>query len=285
MIAIGVVAPWRRWLDRLLSDVTMIVIGTLWLVPFLWMVSTAFKPTAEIYRVPPVWVPDEFTATHFTSVWAAAPFARYYFNSGLIASLTTVLTLLIASMAGYALARLPFRGRGVFMSGILSSTMIPFQVLLIPFFILMTTLRLVNTPGGLVLGYIVLFLPFAVFMFRAYFLELPREIEESARIDGCSWLGVWWRIALPTARPALATIGIYTFIECWNEFFLALVLTNSQTMRTLPVGLAMLRNDVVGISWGEIMASSLMAGAPAIIVFIILQRQLIAGLTGGAVKG
>jgi ABC-type glycerol-3-phosphate transport system permease component len=285
MNGVGVTAPWRRWLDRGVGDLAMIVIGALWLLPFLWMVSTAFKAPEEIYRVPPVWVPTEPTVAHFTSVWAAAPFARYYLNSGLIALLTTVLTLLIASMAGYALARLPFRGRSVLLSGILSSTMIPFQVLLIPFFILMTTLRLVNTPGGLVLGYLVLFMPFAVFMFRAYFLELPREIEESARIDGCSWLGVWWRIALPTARPALATIGIYTFIESWNEFFLALVLTNSQTMRTLPVGLAMLRNDVVGISWGEIMASSLMAGAPAILVFIILQRQLIAGLTGGAVKG
>jgi ABC-type glycerol-3-phosphate transport system permease component len=198
---------------------------------------------------------------------------------------TTLIVLAVASMAGYSLARLPFRGRSLFLGGILSSAMIPFQVLLIPFFILMTTLRLVNTPGGLVLAYLVLYLPFSVFMFRAYFLELPREIEESARIDGCSWLGVWWRIALPTARPAIATVGIYTFIESWNEFFLALVLTNSQTMRTLPVGLAMLRNDVVGISWGEMMASSLMAGAPAMIVFIILQRQLIAGLTGGAVKG
>lgn len=278
-------SPGRRALQRGLADFMMLAVGTLWLLPFLWMLSTALKPTPEIYAVPPAWVPTAPTFDHFAAAWGAAPFARYYLNSALVASATTLLVLLIASMAGYAFARLSFRGRNVLFGGILASTMIPFQVLLIPFFILMTTLRLVNTPGGLLLAYLTLYLPFAVFMLRAYFLELPREIEESARIDGCSWLGVWWRIALPTARPALATVGIYTFIEAWNEFFLALVLTSSQTMRTLPVGLALLRNDVAGLSWGAIMASSLMAGAPAILVFIVLQRQLVAGLTGGAVKG
>lgn len=270
---------------HLLANIAMLVIGALWLLPFFWMLSTALKPTAEIYRLPLTWLPSAPTFEHFTKAWAAAPFGRYYLNSFVLACTTTLLAVLIASMAGYAIARIRFAGRRVFLGVVLSSTIIPFQVLLIPFFILMTTLHLVNTIWGLVLGYLVLFLPFAIFMFRAYFLDLPREVEESARIDGCSWIGVWWRVALPMARPAIATIGIYTFIESWNEFFLALVLTNNQAVRTLPVGLALLRNDVSGIGWGEIMASSLMAGAPAMLVFVILQRQLIAGLTGGAVKG
>lgn len=275
----------HAWLGWLAAHSAMLVIGVLWLLPFFWMISTALKPTTEIYRLPLAWLPSAPTLEHFASAWAAAPFARYYLNSFALACATTILTVLIASMAGYAIARLRYRGRRAFLGIVLSSTIVPFQVLLIPFFILMTALQLVNTIPGLVLGYLVLLLPFAIFMFRAYFLDLPREIEESARIDGCSWLGVWWRVALPMARPAVATIAIYSFIESWNEFFMALVLTNNAAVRTLPVGLALLRNDVTGIGWGEIMASSLMAGAPAMVVFVILQRQLIAGLTGGAVKG
>lgn len=263
----------------------MVVVGFIWLAPFLWMLSTALKPTGEIYQLPLVWLPTNPTLEHFFASLQAAPFGRYYLNSLVVAGTTTALTLLIASMGGYAMARLSYRGRNAMMGAMLSSTMIPFQVLLIPFFILMTMLKLVNSWGGLILAYLAIFLPFSVFMFRAYFLDLPRETEESARIDGCSWFGVYWRIALPLARPVIAAVGIYVFIEAWNEFMIALIMTNSQSMRTLPVGLALFRNDVVGVNWGQVMASSVMAGVPAIVVFLVLQRQIIAGLTGGAVKG
>ncbi|MBI3709218.1 MAG: carbohydrate ABC transporter permease [Proteobacteria bacterium] len=270
---------------RALLDAVSLAIALLWLVPLLWMISTAFKPNPEIFRLPLHWIPEQPTLEQFWSSLRVAPFGRYYANSLFVGGLSTLLTLLFASMAGYAFARLPFRGRAALLGGMLSSTMIPFQVLLIPFFILMTALKLVNTPYGLVLAYVALYLPFAVFMFRAYFLSLPREIEESARIDGCSWFGVYWRIALPLARPTIAAVGIYTFVEAWNEFFVALVLTNRTATRTLPVGLALLRNDVNGISWGQVMAGSVMACVPAIIVFLLLQRQMIAGLSRGAVKG
>lgn len=275
----------RRTVARVLLDAVSLAIALLWLVPLLWMISTAFKPNPEIFRLPLHWIPEQPTLEQFWSSLRVAPFGRYYANSLFVGGLSTLLTLLFASMAGYAFARLPFRGRALLLGGMLSSTMIPFQVLLIPFFILMTALKLVNTPYGLVLAYVALYLPFAVFMFRAYFLSLPREIEESARIDGCSWFGVYWRIALPLARPTIAAVGIYTFVEAWNEFFVALVLTNRTATRTLPVGLALLRNDVNGISWGQVMAGSVMACVPAIIVFLLLQRQMIAGLSRGAVKG
>lgn len=262
-----------------------ILLSAVWLAPFFWMISTAMKTKAEIFTSPPSWLPATLNFDNFISAWNAAPFATYYFNSFLVASATTVVTLLIASMGGYALARLPFPGRGLIVGGMLTTTIIPFQVLLIPFFILMTALKLVNSPVGLVLAYVAIILPFAVFMFRAYFMDLPREIEESARIDGCSWLGVYWRIALPTARPAIAAVGIYTFIESWNEFFIALIMTSNDSLRTLPVGLALFNENGIGISWGELMASSMTATVPAVVVFLIMQRQLIAGLTGGAVKG
>lgn len=276
--------PQFGWKSAALDGLS-IVLALAWLAPILWMVSTAFKPNPEIFQLPLRWIPESPTLQQFTSSLKVAPFEVYYRNSAFVGGGSTLLILVIASMAGYAFARLPFPGRALALGGLLSSTMIPFQVLLIPFFILMTTLKLVNTPYGLVLAYAAMFLPFSVFMFRAYFLTLPREIEESARIDGCSWFGVYWRIAMPLARPIIAAVGIYTFVEVWNEFFVALVLTNREAARTLPVGLAMLKNDVNGISWGQVMASSTMAAVPAILVFLILQKQIIAGLSGGAVKG
>jgi ABC-type glycerol-3-phosphate transport system permease component len=284
-----VIGPHAYRIRRRAGDLGMsllcLAVAALWSVPFGWMISTAFKPNPEIFRLPLHWIPEQPTLDNFTKTLSAAPFELYYLNSALVSLATTLLVLLVASMAGYALARLNFVGRGAILAALLSTTMIPFQVMLIPFFILMTSLSLVNTRSGLILAYLALFLPFCVFMFRAYFANFPREIEESARIDGCSWFGVYWRVALPLAKPVIAAAGIYTFIEAWNEFFVALVLTNRDAMRTLPVGLALLRNDVYGISWGDIMAGSVLAGVPAMIVFLIMQRQIVSGLTSGAVKG
>lgn len=275
----------RLTAGKMAAAVLLTTAALVWLAPFLWMVSTAFKPTEEIYKVPLRWFPSRVIFSHFVSSLQVAPFGIYYANSTVITLTTSTLILLAASMAGFAIARLHFKGRHVVLVGILSSTMVPFQVLLIPFFILMTRLRLVNTHGGLIVPYLAIFLPFAVFMFHGFFKNLPGEIEESARMDGCSWYQVYWRIGLPLARPAVATVGIYSFIECWNEFFVALIMTSKDVMRTVPLGLAVIRTSNLGINWGELMASSLMAGVPAIVFFLIMQRQFIAGLTGGAVKG
>ncbi len=267
------------------AALVLIAVGLVWLAPFLWMLATSFKPSPEIYRVPLRWLPDRPTLMQYLGSWKAAPFGRYYLNSVAVATATTAVVFAIASTCGFAIARLRFGGRFFILAGILSSTMIPFQVLLIPFFILMTELRLVNSRGGLILPYLAVFLPFAVFMFRGFFMGLPQEIEESARIDGCSWLGVYGRIALPLSRPAIATVAIYTFMESWNEFFIALIMTSKTAMRTLPLGLAVFRSDAVGVNWGQLMAASVLACIPVIAVFLILQKQFIAGLTGGALKG
>ncbi|HEY4202605.1 MAG TPA: carbohydrate ABC transporter permease [Devosiaceae bacterium] len=281
------IAPYEKghWGTRLLINVVTVVVGLVWILPFLWMLSTALKTKPEIFHFPPQWLPNSLYLGNFTAAFEAAPFGLYYLNSFIIAAVTTVLTVLAASMAGYAMARLPYRGSNVVIAGLLATTMIPFQVLLIPFFITMTALHLVNTLPGLILAYLAIFLPFAIFMFRAYFADMPREVEESARMDGSSWFGVYWRIAMPMARPAVAAVAIYTFIESWNEYFIALTMTSSDERRTLPVGLAAFLNQSAGIDWGQLMASSVAASVPAVIVFLIMQRQIIAGLTGGAVKG
>jgi ABC-type glycerol-3-phosphate transport system permease component len=282
MIVVGRRSGRRRGfaLDAVSAAITLV-----WLLPLLTMALTAIKPAVEIYGAGFSWVTTHPTLGNFVAAWRVAPFGRYFLNSTIVACSATLLVLLIGSMAAFALTRLNFAGRGVLFLGILATTMIPFQVLLIPFFILLTALGLVNSLAGLTLAYVAILLPFAVFMLTGFMRHLPREIEESARVDGCSWFGIWWRICLPLSRPALAAVGIYAFIESWKEFFIALVMTNSQQTRTVPVGLALFRSDLPGIGWGEVMASALTAGAPAIIVFLLLQRQFISGLTEGAVKG
>jgi ABC-type glycerol-3-phosphate transport system permease component len=273
-----------RWSGGALDAVSGIV-GLVWLLPLITALLTAIKPAAELYSAHFTWLTTHPTLSNFIAAWGRAPFGRYYLNSLAVATSTTALTLLIGSMAGYALTRLQFPGRRLLFGGMLATTMVPFQVLLIPFFILLTALHLVNSLTGLVVAYVAILLPVAIFMLAGFMRHLPREIEESARVDGCSWFGIWWRIALPMSRPALAAVGIYAFIESWREFFIALVMTNSQSMRTVPVGLALFRSDIPGVTWGEIMASALTAAVPALVVFLLLQRQFIAGLTEGAVKG
>jgi ABC-type glycerol-3-phosphate transport system permease component len=270
---------------KVLIIVLIACFAILWIMPFLWMVSTAFKPTEDIYKVPLRWLPSYFTIEHFFNSFKRAPFNIYYRNSIVISLVSSTLILFTSSMAGFSIARLKFQGRHIILGGILSSTMIPFQVLLIPFFVLMTKIRLVNTFGGLIVPYLTIFLAFALFMFYGFFKDFPAAMEDSARIDGCSWYQVYFRIGLPLAKPAIATVVIYSFIDCWNEFMVALIMTSKDIMRTVPLGLAAMRNTNMGINWGELMAASLIACLPAVVFFLIMQRQFIAGLTKGAVKG
>ena len=270
---------------RLAWDALSLILAAAWLLPLATMALTAIKPDSEINTPQFSWVPHAPTLAHFGRAWHLAPFGRFYANSIMVAAATTLIVLVIGSMAAFALCRLQFRGQRLLLGAIMSTTMVPFQVLLIPFFILLTTLGLVNSLLGLVMAYVAILLPFAIFMLVGFMRHLPREVEESARVDGCSWLGVWWRIGLPMSRPALAAVGVYTFVECWKEFFIALVMTNSQSIRTIPIGLALFRTDQPGIGWGEIMAGALTAGLPAVLVFVAMQRWFIAGLTDGAVKG
>lgn len=168
------------------------MVALVWLLPLITALLTAIKPTAEIYAAHFTWLTAHPTLSHFIEAWRSAPFEKYYLNSLVVATSATALTLLI------------------------------------PFFILLTALHLVNSLGGLVVAYVAILLPVAIFMLTGFMRHLPREVEESARVDGCSWFGIWWRIALPMSRPALAAVGIYAFIESWREFFIALVMTNSQ---------------------------------------------------------
>jgi putative chitobiose transport system permease protein len=267
----------------------LIVLSLISIGPFLWIISTAFKgPDENIFSYPPQFIPEHFTFQNIVFVWNSVPFVRYFINSIIVSSATVFLNLLLSSLAGYALARISFKGRDIIFYAILATIMIPFQVIMIPVYLIILKLQLVDTISP-VAGYLGLILPFAVnafgiFLMRQAFLSIPKELEEAAIIDGCSHFDIWFRVMLPLTIPSLATLAIFTFVGSWGEFLWpSIVLTNPQ-MYTLPVGL----NDLQGsfsTNWRYIAAGTIIAMTPIVIFFLIMQKQFLKGSTEGAIKG
>ncbi len=254
--------------------------------PLLWMLSAAFKGPAEIFATPPTLIPDTMRWSNFLEVFSYQPFARQYVNSLYIAALVSGLTLLFASLAGYALARIRFAGSALLLLLLISALMMPEEVTIIPNFFLMRELGLMNTHAPLVL------LPvfgsqgvLATFLMRQYFMALPKELEEAAYLDGLSRFGVWWKIALPLSRPALAAVGIITFLNSWNLFLEPLVFISDVRLFTLPLALANF-TDAYGLPlWHLQLAATSLAVIPTLIVYIAAQRQIIESFALSGVKG
>lgn len=253
--------------------------------PFLWMISSGFKSANEIFGAPSL-VPETWHWENFVDVFTYQPFARQYFNSLYIAVIVTVLVLLLASLAGYALARLRFGGAALLMLFLLSALMVPEEVTIIPNFFLFKWLGLMDTHVPLIV------LPvfgshgiMATFLMRQYFLALPKEVEEAGTIDGLNRLGIWWRIALPMSRPALAAVAIITFLFSWNLFLEPLVFVNSLGLFTLPLALSNF-TDPYGLPlWHLQLAATSLAVVPILAVYIIAQRQIIESFAMSGVKG
>ncbi len=252
------------------------------LFPIYLMITTSLKPRVAAFAIPPVWffVP---TVNSYVTVLFADNFLRFFFNSVQVALGATVGSVLIAALAAYGIVRFRFRGSRVFVAGTLVLKMIPEVILVIPVFLLWNTLGLINTRFGLVLVYIALNLAFNIWIIRAFMMEVPRELEQSAEIDGCSEFTIFSRIVLPLIAPGLSVAAIFTFRLAWNEFVLSLALTNRFT-RTLPVAVSMYITDV-GVQWGPITAIATVIALPAFIFTFLAARSLISGLTAGAVKG
>ena len=223
-----------------------------------------------------------FTPINYSDVWTSGAFGRYLFNSTLIAGCVVLGNLVFASMAGYVFARKRFHGKQILFFLILGSLMIPPQVLMVPVFILMKNLRWLNTFWALTIPALVS--PFNIFLMRQYISQLPASLEDAARIDGAGDFQIFLRVVLPLSRPALAVVGINTFMGSWNTFLYPFLLTNTAEMRTLPVGLTLYRN-LQGVDWVHLMAGSSITAFPVIVVFLLFQRHIIAGLTAGSVKG
>lgn len=269
----------KRWLSALILLFGALLMAT----PFVLMVTTSLMTYAQTVAYPPEWWPRPFTLSNYVKALQETPLVRYFINSLIVAVSMVVGQVVTGSMAGFAFARMNFRGRNALFFMVLATMMVPIYINLVPLYVLVSALGWVDTYQALILPG--LSGAFGIFLFRQWFLNLPGELEDAARLDGCSPFDMYWRIALPTALPAIATLAIFEFLAAWNTFLWPLVVTNSESLRTLPVGLAAFRSSMKEVTdWGLLMAAIAVAVAPAIAVFVMGQRFFIRGLMEGAVK-
>ncbi|WP_193193492.1 carbohydrate ABC transporter permease [Nostoc sp. MG11] len=253
------------------------------LFPLLWLISTALKsPTENILQSPPQLLPSQPTLDNFSSVWNSLPFGQYLYNSTVVSMLTVGLNLLFCALAAYPLARLSFVGRDWIFIAIVSTIMIPFQIVMIPLYILTVQLGLRNTYLGMIFPSLAS--AFGIFLLRQAFMSVPKEIEEAARMDGSSELGLWWHVMLPAIRPALVTLAIFVFIGAWSDFLWPLIVIQDENLYTLPLGVAKLAGTF-SLDWRLVAAGSIISIAPVLLLFLFLQRYIVPTETGSGVKG
>jgi putative chitobiose transport system permease protein len=259
------------------------IIAVLMLFPLVWLVSTAFKsPSENIFQFPPQFIPRQPTFQNFIKVWQTNPFGRYLFNSSFVALSTVSLNLLFCSLAAYPLARLNFKGRDGIFTAIIATIMIPFQIVMIPLYILTVQLELRNSYLGIIFPSIAS--AFGIFLLRQAFQSVPKELEEAARIDGCSELGIWWNVMIPAVKPALITLAIFVFIGSWSDFLWPLLVLDQPEFYTMPLGVATLAGTF-SLDWRLIAAGSVISIAPVLLLFLILQRYIVPTDAGSGVKG
>jgi len=266
------------WVYVILTLGLLLMIG-----PFLWMVLGSVKPSADFLRNPPTFLPSEPTTDNYTRLFEQLTFPRFFFNSTLIALAVTVGTLIFCPMLGYALAKLRWHGKGLVMALVLATLMVPAGITLIPNFILMSNLGLVNTYPGLILPFLAG--PFGVFLMRQFMLGVPNELLEAARMDGANEFRLFWSVVMPIATPVLATLAILTFLGNWNSFLYPLVMAQEPGMYTLPVALATFATGQYQADHGMLMAGSVMLVVPVLIVFILFQRWITEGIATTGLKG
>ncbi|MCL5964736.1 MAG: carbohydrate ABC transporter permease [Deinococcus sp.] len=272
-----------RWGTILTS--LLVLLGALVMVaPFLWMLSTSLKPGTAVLSLPPQLVPKEPTLEAYLEVARSFPMARVFLNTLLVAVATTLGQLVISSMSGYAFARLPFPGRDALFFVYLATLMVPFAVTVTPLFLVVKILGWTNSYAGLIVPMI--FSAFGTFLMRQFFLSVPVELEEAATLDGASTLVTFVKVILPTSGPALATLGIFSFMASWNSFLWPLLIVNDQEYMTLPLALATLQGLYPGqTQWNLVMAGTVIAVAPMIVVFLLAQRWVVEGVTASGLKG
>jgi multiple sugar transport system permease protein len=286
-----------RLTGRAAFYLTLTVFGVLMLLPFLWSLSTSLKPNDEILAIPIRWLPGSITFEHYETAFTTVPFARYFANSMVLAVAGVLTNVFLGALAGYAFARLRFRGDRVLFRLLLASMMVPPVVTLVPSFIIVRSIPLAGGNdvfgqggSGLLNTYWAIILPgavgaFAVFLMRQFFLALPRELGEAARVDGCSEFRIFWNIYLPLCRPALTTLAVFTFVAGWNSFLWPLIVLNDPDMSTVQMGLAAFSYNK-STDYGALMAGSIVAMLPTLVLFAFGQRYLTRGIafTGSGSK-
>jgi multiple sugar transport system permease protein len=277
----------RRSLASVLGLVlgfVVLVVGGVWmLLPLVWMASASLMPLSEVIKVPPVWfAPSKYSLANYTYVWGSVGFARFFLNSAFVAVVITGMQLLTSCMAGFAFARYSFPGRSVIFVLIISTMMIPFQVIMIPLFIMMARLHLVNTMWGMIVPAIVS--AFGIFMMRQFMLGIPRALLEAARIDGASEPYIFAGIMLPLCKPAIAALAIFTFLGSWDNFLWPLIIINSEQLWTLPIAMSRFTEQYLSQTHLQMAGASIMF-VPVLVVFLLMQRNFIEGITLTGIKG
>jgi len=253
--------------------------------PIIWMGLTSFKTEREIYRIPITFFPHEPTLENYKRIFTEMEyFPRYLFNSAFVTTVSTLITVLIGALAGYALARFDFKLKNLFLVIFLLLLAIPYGVYLIPLYIMEFKLNLLNTYLGLIIPYTAVNLPWAIFILRATFRTIPRDIEDSAKIDGCGYWGTFWKIMLPIGRQGAITAAIFTFVNIWSELLFVMSLTETNDMRTLPYGILLLRDEAQAFAYSTLAPAIVISILPTLVMFILLQNYFIKGAVEGSLK-
>ncbi|MEB3302789.1 MAG: carbohydrate ABC transporter permease [Cyanobacteriota bacterium] len=273
----------RPPLAAALQLAALLLVAVLMLLPLLWLVSTSLKgPAEDIFTSPPALLPAQPSLEAYGRLFADHPIGTYLLNSTIVSALAVAANLLFCSLAAYPLARLRFAGRGLVLALVVATILIPFQVVMIPLYLLIVQIGLRNTLWALILPQAAT--AFGIFLLRQSFLAVPVELEEAARIDGCSPLGEWWNVMLPAARADLITLAMFVFIGTWSDFLWPLIILDDPGLFTLPLGLQQLASSF-SLDWRLVAAGSVVSILPVLLLFVLLQRFILPSASGDAVKG
>jgi multiple sugar transport system permease protein len=272
-----------KTLQSILSHAVLIILSLVFLTPFLWLLTTSLKPEAEIFAFPPVWIPHPVIFSHYVTGLQFIPFLTQLKNTLIYCGLSVVGAILSSSLVAYSLARIPWRGRNVLLLIIIGTMIVPGQVTMIPLFLVFKNLNWIDSLKPLIVPHF-FGVPFFIFLLRQFFMTIPRELDEAARIDGASEWQIYSRVLLPLAKPVLATVGLFTFLNTWNDFLGPLVYLSSPESYTLSLGLSQFRGEHSSL-WGPMMAVTTVMTVPVIIAFFFAQRTFIQGITLTGIKG
>jgi len=267
--------------QSIMAFCALVLIACATLLPFYWMFSSSLRTMENMFSIPIQWIPEPLNWRSYALAWQAQDFTRYFLNSGVVAIAITLGNLILCSLAGYSLTKFHYRGRGIMFVLILSTMMLPLEVTMVPLFLIIKELNWANSYQGLIVPFLVD--GFGVFLMRQYMLSIPKDLIDSARIDGASELRIFWMIVLPLCKPALVALAVFTFRESWDMYIWPLIIITKDSLRTLPLGISLFMSSY-GTSWDQLMAIAVLGTLPMILLFFFLQRAFIQGIAATGLK-